>query len=136
MTFNSTDTPPADLLRAIEEFNRENWFSCHEILEALWREEVGEIRDFYQGLIKIAAALHHWRNGNYVGSIRLLDGGSSLLRQVRPTCQGASLLPFISAVDTLRKTLSDLGPERMNELPHDLLPTLQISVGGRKKPEA
>jgi hypothetical protein len=136
MTHDRIETPPIDLLRAIEEFNRGDWFACHETLEDLWRDADGETRDFYQGLIKIAAALHHWRNGNFVGAVRLLDRGRSLLCYVCPTCLGVSLLPFVSAVETLHKALTELGPERMGELPRDLIPTLAISERVRKESKA
>lgn len=136
MTDDRTETPPKALVRAIEEFNRGDWFVCHETLEDLWRDADGETRDFYQGLIKIAAALHHWRNGNYVGAVRLLDGGCSLLRYVSPTCLGISLPPFVSAVETLHKAMTALGPDRMGELPRDLIPILTISESIGKAPKA
>jgi len=135
MKTNCTVAPPAGLLRAIEEFNREDWFTCHETLEVLWKAEVGETREFYQGLIKVAGALHHWRNGNFVGALRLLEGGSLLLQRVSPWCQGVSLVPFVAAVDALRKALAELGPERMQKLPKARLPSLAVVEKDVKEPE-
>ena len=59
---------PAELLKAIEEFNRGDWFQAHETLEELWVGEKGELRDLYQGLLQLAVALHHWRHGNFKGA--------------------------------------------------------------------
>ena len=82
-----TDSPPRELLQAFGEFNRGEWFACHETLEDLWVGTDGEIRHFYQGVLQVAVALHHWRNGNYAGAVRLLVGGADYLRLVRPVCQ-------------------------------------------------
>ncbi|MDD2318898.1 MAG: DUF309 domain-containing protein [Geobacteraceae bacterium] len=133
MTHYGTERPPAGLLLAIEEFNREDWFACHETLEHLWRGALGETRDFYQGLIKVAGALHHWRNGNFVGALRLLDGGSSLLRRVRPLCQGVAVILFVATVDSLHQALAELGQERMPELSRDLITALKITGVAKKE---
>ena len=57
------ELPPGQLLLAIRQFNSREWFECHETLEELWIGETGEVRDFYQGMLQIAVALHHWRKG-------------------------------------------------------------------------
>lgn len=71
------ESPPGLLLLAIRQFNVGQWYECHETLEELWIGEMGEVRDFFQGVLQIAVALHHWRNGNYGGAFSLLNGGSS-----------------------------------------------------------
>jgi predicted metal-dependent hydrolase len=35
MTRNCDHIPPKELIRAIDEFNRSDWFDCHETLEEL-----------------------------------------------------------------------------------------------------
>ena len=40
-------------------FNQEKFFEAHEVLESLWRETQSPDREFYQGLIQLAAALVH-----------------------------------------------------------------------------
>lgn len=47
---------PAEYLEFINLFNREKFFEAHEILELRWRQDKGEARDYYHGLIQIAAA--------------------------------------------------------------------------------
>ena len=68
------ESPPGQLLLGIRQFNGQEWFECHETLEILWLKETGEVRDLYQGIIQIAIALHHWRNGNFGGAVSLLAG--------------------------------------------------------------
>jgi predicted metal-dependent hydrolase len=56
-----TQSPSGELLRALGEFNRGDWFECHETLEELWVGSQGEMRDFYKGVLQISVGLHHWR---------------------------------------------------------------------------
>ena len=62
----------AGLLRGIEEFNRGEFFQAHETWETLWLRADGEQKRFLQGVIQIAAAFHHWRQGNPQGALSLL----------------------------------------------------------------
>ena len=50
-------------------FNRQEFFDCHEVLEEVWLAEPPEEKPFYQGLIQVAAAFHHYQRGNRRGSI-------------------------------------------------------------------
>ena len=120
------DSPPGELLQAIGEFNRGDWFDCHETLEDLWVGEEGEIRNFYQGVLQVAVALHHWRGGNYAGAVRLLESGSDYLRKVRAVCQRVDVAGLIAAADRMREVLATLGPARMAELDTALIPRLQL----------
>jgi predicted metal-dependent hydrolase len=123
------DTPPGQLLQAIREFNGHEWFECHETVEDLWIGEEGEIRDFYQGIIQIAVALHHWRNGNFGGAVSLLKGGAVYLGHVSDTCQWVDVAALIADADRMRTTLERLGRERMGEIDQALIPRIKtISV--------
>jgi predicted metal-dependent hydrolase len=44
-------------------FNRGEFFAAHELWEDVWRNLAGEHRTFTQGLIQIAAGLHHLQRG-------------------------------------------------------------------------
>ncbi|WP_124728147.1 DUF309 domain-containing protein [Staphylospora marina] len=51
-------------------FNVErDYYECHEVLEELWLEEGRD--PFWQGLLQVAVALHHHRNGNLNGARKL-----------------------------------------------------------------
>lgn len=123
---NCNETPPQELFRAIRQFNGGDWFECHETLEDLWVGEQGEIRDFYQGILQIAVALHHRRNGNFGGALRLLESGASYLRRVNMVCQGVDVAGLIEAADRMREGLAALGPENMADLDPSLIPRLRV----------
>ncbi len=122
--------PNEELLQAIVEFNRGDWFACHETLEELWVGAKGELRAFYQGTLQIAVALHHWRNGNYRGAQILLKGGSDLLNRVPPVCLGVDVTRLIKDAGALSDELSALGEERMSELSAHLIPMLRAKGKG------
>lgn len=119
------ESPPGQLLQGIREFNNQEWFECHETVEDLWIGESGEVRDFYQGIIQVAVALHHWRNGNFGGAVSLLKGGAGYLRHVSGACQWVDVAALIADADRMRTVLEDLGRERMADLEPGLLPLIK-----------
>jgi hypothetical protein len=43
-------------------FNQGRFFEAHEAWEEIWRSTTPEPKDFFQGLIQVAAALHQFRD--------------------------------------------------------------------------
>jgi len=122
------DVAPEELLRAIDEFNRGDWFECHETVEELWVGEKGELRDFYQGVLQLAVALHHWRDGNFKGALTLLQSGGDCLSRVAPVCQGVDVARLAADAGKLQQALSALGEERMSELEQRLILKLRLAA--------
>ena len=118
-------SPPGQLLLAIRQFNNREWYDCHETIEDLWIGEKGEVRDFLQGIIQIAIALHHWRNGNYGGSVSLLAGGVAYLKRVSDVCMWVDVPALIADSDRARAALEELGKERMESLSQLLIPLIK-----------
>ena len=120
------ESPPGRLLQGIREFNNRNWYDCHETVEDLWIGSEGELRNFYQGIIQIAIALHHWRNGNFGGALSLLQGGASYLSRVPARCQWVDVAALIADAAMTREALEELGKEHMGNLKQELLPRIKI----------
>ncbi len=125
------ESPPGQLLLAIRQFNEHEWFECHETLEDLWIGEEGEVRNFFQGILQVAIALHHWRNGNYGGAISLFNGGVTLLSRVSDACMWVDVAQLIADANRMREALEELGKERMGELDSVLIPRLRTVSGGK-----
>ena len=124
-----TQSPSGQLLQGIREFNAREWFECHETVEDLWIGSEGEERDFYQGLIQIAIALHHWRNGNFGGAMSLLKGGAGYLGRVAGQCQWVDVAGRIADAGRMQAALEELGQERMETLDQALIPRIRtVSV--------
>lgn len=58
-------------LEGIRLFNEEEFFECHDELELLWSETIGEEKKYLQGLIQASVALFHFGNENYGGARKL-----------------------------------------------------------------
>lgn len=56
-------------------FNAGLFFECHEWGEDLWRRSPPGSRNFFHGLVQIAAAFYHFEKGNFHGSRTLLRKG-------------------------------------------------------------
>lgn len=131
MTRICTEEPPDELVRGIGEFNEGRWYECHDTLEELWAGEQGDAKDLYQGILQVAVALHHWREGNYAGALFLLGSAARLLRHVEPVCQGVDAAALIRGAERLRAALERLGPERMVELDPALIPRVHLRGKGK-----
>jgi uncharacterized protein len=86
------------LLKGIDEFNRGLYFECHETLEEIWLEEHGEDREFYQGIIQIAAGYFKWEQGVPRGAIKLWRAGLANLESYPSQHMGVALQAFIQGV--------------------------------------
>ena len=119
------DPPPAALLVGIEQFNRGEFFACHETLEALWVAEGEPLRRLYQGILQVGVAFHHLRRGNYRGATYLLAAGIAHLTPFAPRCLGVDVAALLAAARRAQEALHALGPERIGELDPRLIPQVR-----------
>ena len=115
------------LARAVREFNSWRFYDCHETLEDVWRAESGDLVDFYQGIIKIAAGFHHLLRGNHKGAVNLLGPALTLLDPYRPSRLGLNVQRLIDEAGACYRRVRELGPERLSEFDRSTLP--QIDYG-------
>ena len=100
--------PPLELLVAIGQFNRGEYYECHETLEKIWREEAGEIRDLYKGILQIGVGIYHAKRSNLKGAARLVSSGMELLRPFSPECMGIEVARLLESAGRLRQELNEL----------------------------
>ena len=88
-------TPPLDpgeadrlFRRGAALFNGARYWHAHEAWETIWRAAPDEERDFYQGLIQVAAGLHHLKRRNARGARNKLREGLAKLRPYIPVHMG------------------------------------------------
>jgi predicted metal-dependent hydrolase len=74
--------------RGVALFNGVRYWHAHEAWEELWRAAPDEDRDFYQGLIQVAAGLLHLHRRNARGARNKLREGLEKLRPYTPTHRG------------------------------------------------
>lgn len=118
-------SPPGQFLQAIRQFNNRQWFECHETIEELWIGQEGEMRDFLQGTLQIAVALHHWRNGNHGGAVSLLASGVRYLERVAAVCLWVDVAALIADANRMRAALELLDKQSMAALDQSNIPLIR-----------
>lgn len=86
-------------LQGIEHFNVCDFFEAHEVWEELWTDYQGPLRKFYQGLIQVAVALHHFGNGNIRGAKKLYHSSRAYLEPYRSVCEGLDLDKLLAEME-------------------------------------
>jgi predicted metal-dependent hydrolase len=86
------------LAEAVDLFNRREFFACHDVLEELWNETLGEERSFYQGLIHAAVALFHFGEGNLGGARRMYSSAVRYLDPYRPRYFGVDVEALLAGL--------------------------------------
>lgn len=117
----------ARLLKGIEEFNQGLFFECHETLEEIWLEEHGEDRQFYQGIIQIAAGYFKWEQGVLIGAIKLWHSGMEKLAAYPPNHFGVDLASFVQGVKE-NLTEIELAYEKGGDPPALKVPVLTLKT--------
>ncbi len=79
-------------------FNEREFFDCHEVLEAYWKQQSEPDKQLTQGLIQIAVAYYHVLRENRSGALKLLDRGIPRVERFLPSHAGLSLEAFLTAV--------------------------------------
>ncbi len=120
------ETPPALLFRAIEQFNRGEYFEQHETLEELWIEEAREIRRLYQGILKIGVGFYKLRLGNYRGTVNHISGGIAYLQRFGDECLGVDVARLVREATAVHDRVVELGPEKLTEFDLTTLPKVWI----------
>ena len=120
------EIPPHGLLQGIQEFNRREFFECHETIEAVWKEETRPIRLLYQGILQFGVALYHVERGNWRGAMKVLARAMPKLAHFSQngTCMGIYVGPLLADARRIHQHLVRLGPEQIGEFDTDLFPTI------------
>ena len=88
---DASPEPPAALGGALREFNRGEYWRCHETLEQLWLDEGYPLRLYYHALLKAAVGMLHLTRHNRRGALsKLRDAESGMI----------PFLPNFMGVDT------------------------------------
>lgn len=59
-------------IKGIIFFNQKKFFDAHEELEIAWRDEPGQIRDLYRGILQVGVAYYHITRRNFSGAKKLI----------------------------------------------------------------
>jgi len=123
-----TDLPeglPDLVRRGIEEFNRGEFFECHEYLEDAWMEEPGRVRFLYQGILQVGVGFYHQQNGNWRGATGVLRNGIERLHEFEPETLGLDVAKLVRESGRCLQELESLGRERVREFDTTRIPKIE-----------
>ena len=117
---------PELALKGIEEFNRGEFYECHEYLEEAWMQEPRRIRFLYQGILQVGVGFYHQQNGNWRGATGLLRNGTQRLKEFEPETLGIDVARLVRECERCLEELEELGHERVREFDRTLIPRVEF----------
>ena len=126
--------PPQEFWQGIDQFNSQEFYACHDTLEALWMDSSEPSKKFYQGILQIAVACHHLNNHNWRGAVILLGEGVRRLSDYQPFYEGIDTSSLLDQSLQLLEALQKIQPEEISNFvkqiktnnSHIYLPTIAI----------
>jgi predicted metal-dependent hydrolase len=116
---------PELALKGIQEFNRGEFYECHEYLEEAWMQEPRPVRSLYQGILQVGVGFYHQQNGNWRGATGLLRNGTQRLKEFEPETLGIDVARLVRECERCLEELEELGRERVREFDASKIPTVE-----------
>ena len=113
----------------IDQFNRGEYYACHDTLEAIWMEAQISEKPFFQGILQLAVALYHLGNHNWQGAAILLGEGIKRLEPFEPSYRDINVTALLDCADDWLTVLQQHGPDQVNLLAAALIQTSQGKPG-------
>ena len=99
--------------QGIEQFNQEEFYDCHDTLEAIWMDAIATEKNFYQGILQIAVACYHLGNYNWRGTVTLLGEGIRRLSYFQPSHSEIDVSTLVSQSYELLQQLQQIEPDHV-----------------------
>ena len=101
--------------RGIAEFNQQQFYACHDTLEAIWVDAEEVDKRFYQGILQVAVGCYHLSNDNLRGAIILLGEAVRRLCDYQPDYESVDVEKLLAESANLLQTLQQLKPEQAKD---------------------
>lgn len=110
--------------QAIEYFNRQFFFECHDILEEIWLTAPAREKNFYQGILHVAVGYYHFDNDNFKGSFSQLTKARERLNSFLPEYRGVNLEDLVHQSEPIRKLARDKLAGKIDKLNSHIFPPI------------
>lgn len=118
------------------QWDAKDFFDAHETWEEIWQVERRSVRGFYQGLILLAAGLHHWTGTHRPRGARIkLSSGIERLAPYAPSYLGVDVTTMIADAAALLRQVPD-DPAVLAGTPPDRFPPFRWAVTDGGEPHA
>ncbi len=115
---------PPLVVRGLEEFNRGQYYRCHETLEDAWNAESRSVRLLYQGILQIGVGFFHITKGNWRGAMKVLERGIPKIARFAPACQGVDVASLLADAQTVHTEILRLGADGLADFDVARLPKI------------
>jgi uncharacterized protein len=105
--------PSQEFWQGVAEFNRGEFYACHDTLEAIWMEALETDKRFYQGVLQIAVGCYHLHNSNWRGAVILLGEGIKRLCDYQPVYEEIDVTQLLVDSRQLLQELQQIEPEQI-----------------------
>lgn len=110
------DEIPTEFWQGVDQFNQQDFYACHDTLEAIWINAPPADKNFYQGILQIAVALYHLSNANWRGAVILMGEGVNRLRAYPADYGAIDVDALMTSTAMLLKQLQQLGAEQVGPI--------------------
>ncbi|MCS6872710.1 MAG: DUF309 domain-containing protein [Anaerolineae bacterium] len=118
---------PPLVLRGLQEFNRGEYYECHETLEEAWMTETRPIRNLYRAILQVSVAYYHILRGNYDGAHKMFLRAVQWFAPLPDQCMGIDIAALRNDVLTVRLHLQALGAENIARFDRSLLKPIRYA---------
>ena len=115
------------LAQAVREFNEGLFFQSHETLEDVWIVSPWPVRDFFQGIIQVAAAFVHLKRNEYPGTHHLLAEAMLKLEGFAPRYLGVDVERLLADARRARDEVLALGEGRLHLFDRRFIPRIEFN---------
>ncbi len=115
------------LATGLAQFNRREFYECHETLEDAWREASGFERELYQGVLQVGVGFYHLLRRNPRGALALLRRGVEHLAPLPTSFMSVEVARLIAETEPWIAQLEGLPPGRTLHVDPDQLPQVHSS---------
>jgi hypothetical protein len=119
-----------DLQQGIEFFNSGAFLKCHDYLEELIPFETGPAGEFFHGLMELAAACYHLKQGNIFGARYLLTSAIDLLAPCHSSEHGIDVVHLLAQAERCRVLADSLQDDEDIGFDEAHLPRIRLTSAG------
>lgn len=128
----TSDDVPSELPEGVREgialFNQRRFYEQHEVIEAEWHAERGEIRALYQGILQVGVGFYHASNGNHRGAVTLLTDGVAKLARFQPSALGIDVASLVTGTQGCLDQIIALGPDAISSFDASAIPFISLTT--------
>jgi predicted metal-dependent hydrolase len=90
--------------------NSASYYAAHDALEEVWRGVHGWTKPFYQGMVQVAIALHHFSTGNLAGAQSVMAKCRRNLGEFPDLFCGVDVRDLMAQLEEWQKAMAAGGP--------------------------